>query len=426
MVAIIAYIDPGTGSMIFAILIGVIGILRFALKGVFVKLRFWFNGGKKEKTGEDKIPFVIFSEGKRYWSVFEPICRELDARGFDTVYMTASPDDPALDNDYSHIHSEFIGEGNRAFAKLNFINATMLLSTTPGLDVYQWKRSKDTEYYLHMLHGPNEVAGYKMFGIDFYDGLLLSGEYQERDVRNLEKLRKEKKKDIEFIGVPYLDEMVKRLEDADPISEHPRTVLLAPTWGASSILNKFGGEIIDKLLETGYHIIIRPHPQSFTSDKILMEKLMKEYPESDQLEWNREPDNFEVLRRSDVMISDYSGVIFDFALVFDKPVICTDTDLDISPFDVWWLDTPYWTMTALPRIGPTLTEDDVHEIKAVIDRAVEDESYIESRKSVRDETWMYRGEGAKRGADFIIKKYKELTDDKEKKIAFASEPAAAK
>ena len=100
MVAIIAYIDPGTGSMIFAILIGVIGILRFALKGVFVKLRFWLSGGKKEKSGEDKIPFVIFSEGKRYWSVFEPICRELDARGFDTVYMRASPDDPAAYNDY--------------------------------------------------------------------------------------------------------------------------------------------------------------------------------------------------------------------------------------------------------------------------------------------------------------------------------------
>ena len=407
------YIDPGTGSMLFAILIGILGVLRFALKGAFVKLQFLFSGGKKVETNANRIPFVIFSEGKRYWPVFEPVCRELDERGFDVVYMTSSPDDPALGNPYPHIRAEFIGEGNHAFAKLNFLKANMLLSTTPGLDVYQWKRSRDVRYYVHMLHGPNEVAGYRSFGVDFYDGLMLSGEYQERDIRALEKLRNEAPKDIEFIGVPYLDEMVKRLENAPELPPHPRTVLLAPTWGDSSIFNKYGGKVIDELLKTGYHIIIRPHPQSFTSDKELMNQLMKEYPESDQLEWSREADNFEVLRRSDVMISDYSGVIFDFALVFDKPVICTDTELDIGPFDIWWLDTPYWTTTALPRIGPTLTAENISNIKEVIDRAVEDRSYTQSRHEVRDETWMYRGEGAKRAAVFLIRKYNELTNEVE-------------
>lgn len=406
------YIDPGTGSMLFAILIGVLGVLRFALRGLFLKLRFLLSGGQKvNDIGADRLPFVIFSEGRRYWPVFEPICRELNARGFDTIYMTASPDDPALNNHYSHIKAEFIGDGNRAFAKLNLIKATMLLATTPGLDVYQWKRSKDVQYYVHMLHGPNEVAGYKMFGVDFYDGLMLSGEYQARDIRNLEKLRNEAPKDIEFIGIPYLDEMVKRLENAPELPPHPRTVLVAPTWGASSIFNRYGGRVIDELLKTGYHIIVRPHPQSFTSDKKLMDQLMRDYPESDQLEWSREADNFEVLRRSDVMISDYSGVIFDFSLVFDKPVICTDTELDIGPFDVWWLETPYWTTTALPRIGPTLSSENLPTIKEVIDRAIEDKSYTESRHEVRDETWMYRGEGAKRAATFLIRKYHELIDD---------------
>ena len=38
------YIDPGTGSMLFAILIGAIGVARFVLKGVFVKLKFLFTG----------------------------------------------------------------------------------------------------------------------------------------------------------------------------------------------------------------------------------------------------------------------------------------------------------------------------------------------------------------------------------------------
>ena len=183
------YIDPGTGSMLFAILIGIVGALNYLLKSWFVKLRFILSGGKQEKGTSEELPLVLFSDDKRYWQVFEPICRELDARGVDAVYMTASPDDPALENPYSHIHAEFIGEGNKAFAKLNFLKATILLSTTPGLDVYQWKRSKDIQYYVHIPHAANDISSYRMFGIDYYDALLLSGDYQAQEVRDLEKLR---------------------------------------------------------------------------------------------------------------------------------------------------------------------------------------------------------------------------------------------
>ena len=184
------YIDPGTGSMLFAILIGILGAANYLLKDWIVKIRFLLSGGRqKADANEKKIPIVIFSDDKRYWTVFEPLCREFDRRGVDIVYMTASPDDPALKNPYEHIKGEFIGENNKAFAKLNFLNATLVLSTTPGLDVYQWKRSKKVQYYVHMLHAANEIAGYRMFGTDYYDALLLSGEYQVRDVRYLESIR---------------------------------------------------------------------------------------------------------------------------------------------------------------------------------------------------------------------------------------------
>ena len=140
-----------------------------------------------------------------------------------------------------------------------------------------------------------------------------------------------------------------------------------------------------------------------------MDTLMSAYPDSDQLEWNRDPDNFEVLRRSDIMISDYSGVIFDFALVFDKPVICADTEMSVDPLDAWWLGEPLWTISALPRIGPRLTADQIGNLKALIDSALDDPSYTESRHEVRRETWAYPGEGAVRTADYLIAKYEELT-----------------
>lgn len=409
------YIDPGTGSMLFAILIGIIGALNYLLKSWIVKLRFILSGGKKVEGDTEKLPFIIFSDDKRYWNVFEPVCRELNRRGMDVVYMTASADDPAINNPYEHIKGQFIGDGNKAFAKLNFLKATMVLSTTPGLDVYQWKRSKDVGCYVHMLHAASEVVAYRMFGIDYYDAVLLSGEYQVQDVRALEKLRGLPEKELVKIGIPYMDEMARRLRDAGPTPPHKRTVLLAPSWGKSAILQKYGGKIIDELLATGYHVIIRPHPQSFKSETELMEKLMRDYPESDRLEWNRDNDNFEVLRRSDIMISDFSGVIFDFALVYDKPVIYADTEFDKSPYDAWWLDKPLWTFMALPRIGEKLTPENMSGLRGMIDACLTDPRYKAGRQEVRAETWEHPGEGAVRAANYLLAKYQELKSQEEGK-----------
>jgi hypothetical protein len=169
-------------------------------------------------------------DDKRYWNVMEPVCRELDRRGLDVAYLTASPDDPALQNPYAHVHAEFLGEGNKAFAKLNFLRANVLLSTTPGLDVYQWKRSPGVDCYVHILHAANEVAGYRMFGIDYYDTVFVSGDYQIRDLRALEALRGLPAKEVVKIGIPYMDEMKRRLDAAGPIAPHRTTVLIAPSW----------------------------------------------------------------------------------------------------------------------------------------------------------------------------------------------------
>ena len=129
------YIDPGTGSMLFTILIGVLGAAIYALRNAFMKIRFYFSGGKKEKVSDTNIPIAIFTDSKRYWNVFEPICDELEKRGQKAVYLTASPDDPALARGYEHVQCEFVGEGNKAFAKLNMLKADIVLSSTPGLDV---------------------------------------------------------------------------------------------------------------------------------------------------------------------------------------------------------------------------------------------------------------------------------------------------
>ena len=410
------YIDPGTGSMLFTILIGILGAGIYGLRTLGMKLRFWFSGGKDAKMQQDTIPIAIYSDSKRYWNLFGPICREFDRRGQAVVYLTSSPDDPALEEKFDHVKCEFIGEGNKGFAKLNMLRADLLFTTTPSLDVYQWKRSKDVGYYVHILHAPND-AYYRMFGLDYFDAVLMSGQFQIDEIRKLEQVRSLPAKEMKVVGMPYMDAMWERLQNAKPLPEHPVTVLLAPSWGQSSILSRYGADFIDELLKTGYQIIIRPHPQSFTSEKEMLDKLMARYPDSQQLQWNSDNDNFEVLRRSDIMISDYSGVIFDFSLVFNKPVIYADTSYDRSPYDSWFVDDPLWTFETLKKIGTPLTKDNIHNVKALIDEGLSSTVQAAARDRARSESWANIGSSASLTVDYLMEKHEALMAQKTEQAA---------
>ena len=69
------YIDPGTGSILFSIVIGLITTLYFLTKTAIIRLKVLIYKDKT-KVNESKTDFVFYSEGKQYWNVFAPICNE--------------------------------------------------------------------------------------------------------------------------------------------------------------------------------------------------------------------------------------------------------------------------------------------------------------------------------------------------------------
>lgn len=409
------YIDPGTGSMLFTILIGIVTAGIFAVRGLIVKLGFIIRGGRNKdltKTENKQFQYVIFSDSKRYWNVFKPICDEFEKSGIELEYWTMSPDDPALKMEYKHVHCLFIGDGNVAFSKLNTMKADICLSTTPGLDVYQWKRSKNVKKYVHITHDVCAITAYRMFGVDFYDSILLPGEMLISELREIEKLRGLQEKEVCVVGSTYMDGLRRQYEQFDDTNRSDKssiTVLVAPSWGSSSILNKFGASFLNALVKTGFDIIVRPHPQSFISDPTLMKQLTEEFPESEHFSWNRDNDNFAVMSRADVLISDFSGIVFDFSFTFERPVIYTDTNLDLSPYDDCWLEGEPWRLRILPELGRKLNESDFYNMKGIISDMINDKEFEAKRKDILDTAWKHRGKSAELVVDYLIKKHDELS-----------------
>ncbi len=415
-IPLLAYLDPGSGSMLFSALIGIVATLFFVLKGVFYKLLSLpaYLAGKKAGIRQDSHKLVFYSEGKRYWPVFQPIIEELDRRGIQLSYLTSEEDDPALSMSWNSVEPKYIGVGNKAFFLLNTLQADVCVMTTPGLDVLQIKRSRGVKKYVHVTHSAGGCSGYSVFGLDYYDVVLTGGEADKEFIRAIEQVRNIPKKEIEVIGCTYLDVMRSRLNNTSfsPIfSEEGTTVLISPTWGEHGLLNKHGKELLSRLTESEYRVIVRPHPQSLISEEELIAELQALFPNSDTLLWDTEADGLRSMSEADIMISDFSGIIFDYLFLFSRPVLTVAGTYDRRGKDSMDYDGDPWNIRMVRQIGGVLNSEDIASISARIASVLSDAHALsELLPQLHEDMDKYPGESGTRGADALERVMKKTAE----------------
>lgn len=405
------YIDPGTGSMLFSILIGAAATLFFLGKAAILKLKLLFSAKKNgvATTDTNYKKYVVYNEGMQYWNVFKPVCDEFEKRKIELTYYTSAEKDPCFEQNYKYVKPEFIGEGNMAFVRLNMLSAGVVLMTTPGLQVYQLKRSKNVKHYSHVLHMPNDATTYRLFGLDYFDSVLLTGDYQKTDLQYLENARNITKKELVTVGCSYLDILAEKIKSIPEEDNHNFTVLVSPSWGSVGVLSKYGEKLLDPLAKTGWNIIIRPHPQSKKSEKEMLDRLEARYKDNANIVWDYERDNIYSLKKADIMISDFSGIIFDYTFLCDKPVIYVADNIDLRPYDAYDLGKELWQFETLKKMGIKLDENNFENIAEVIKNASDSKELSEQRKIAKETAWMNIGNAGKNIVDFMIQKEESLS-----------------
>ena len=385
-----AYLDPGSGSALVSGLIGLLATVLFLLKGLYYKGWRSVLGIFGKTVEDDKIEqsLVFYSEGRYYWNTFRPVIDELVSRGVECVYLTSDEEDPGLFYSSELVSTKYIGMGNKAFVYLALLEADVCVMTTPGLDVLQIKRSKGVKHYSYLIHAPTDMATYKQYSFDYFDSILTSGDHQDKSIRKLEELRGTPQKLLKKTGCLYYDDMARQLKELDavPETESQMTVLVAPTWGTNGLLRKFGKAILIPLLEKKWEVILRPHPQSHISEVEMLNTLREEVKHFPNLQWDNERDGMQSMARADLMVSDLSGVVFDFAFVFEKPVITLKYDLDWVGMDGSDLPWDPWELAVLGTIGQQISEKDLDSLPEIILREVGKKDKKEIIRQLRDES----------------------------------------
>ena len=382
----ILYLDPGTGSLLLYAIVGITTTVLFALRGFWYSLRSKIFLGKKGAVKE--MPDLVFqSEGGKYWQVFQPVLKALDKYDIKYGFVTSDKNDPVFSSGLKNVVAVYPGKELMTLSYMNRIKAKIVVSTTPQLDVYMLKRSKYVGKYVHLFHAPADIGMYEMYAFDNYDTLLCTGAYQKEAIRSIEKNRHEKAKELLDTGCTYYDYMIEELKKLPQKQDEGLTVLYAPAWGERSSVVKYGTAVIDRLVEAGIRVIFRPHPQMYVSDKETIAAVEEKIKNNPLIELDRNRTAAASMARSHAMVTDISGIIFDYALLFEKPIFLVNAEYNLGGYDVIDIDGgKVWDLDKSREITRIIKPEEIQELASIVKSEMgNSDAYKDKIRKIKDE-----------------------------------------
>jgi hypothetical protein len=217
-----------------------------------------------------------------------------------------------------------IAPGMVGYAYLNNIQATVLVTTTPQLDVMTFRRSKRVRHYVMLQHALGESRFVRPYAYDYYDTVLCCGEILKKNIRRMEELRGARAKQLLDTGLPHYEVLLHRAQQSPPLADEP-VVLIAPSWGPLSMFEAFGTDFAAEIAKS-YSVIVRPHPQMKISQPELYAKILG--LAGVQVNTDRTPSA--AMARAHIVLSDISGISHEFAFIHERPVVVIDRKLTLG------------------------------------------------------------------------------------------------
>lgn len=403
-----AYLDPGTGNILIYAIISILGSVFYVAKTINYKLLKMLGLSKatdSNVTGHKEL--VLFSEGKSYWLTFKPVIEALIEKQQPFTYYTMDIEDPALTIENDYMNSRYVGSGVRAFAKVCSVRAKVMLATTPNIGTpgYPMPVPQYVNCLAHILHGAGDIGLYHKYSLDGHHAVLMMGDFSLSTIRHLEKLRGLPEKECVSVGMPYLDELAKRVEIKE-LPSQPPVILIAPSWGSKGCLSVWGADFIESLAKADYQIIVRPHPHTIKTEQSMLAKIKQQLSPYSNIRFDEQPDGSQSMNQADLLISDKSGIRFDFAFLYQRPVITLDMAIpnpelyELSDLDYIWEDD------IARQLGPVIQLQDMPNIVAITQQALSIKPH--EIKEIRDRDLKHFGHSGQIIADWAIDKINTL------------------
>jgi YidC/Oxa1 family membrane protein insertase len=358
---------------------------------------------------------VFYSEASGFYKYYQNIIQELLARtNVQIHYVTSDPDDQvfALAEKEPRLHPYYIGE-RRLITLFMKMDADMVVMTMPDLETYHIKRSyvrKDIEY-VYVFHGMfSGLITLRKGALDHFDTLLTPTPGFEEEMRAWNRVNHLPDQKMVPCGYGVIDNMAAQYQAMEKVEHDPKTVLIAPSWQEGNILESCGTNLFEPLLEAGYDVTVRPHPQYIRRYPQKLERLMADCKGYDETRFRFQL-NFssnETVFSSDLVVTDWSNIGYEYAMATTKPVLFINTPRKIVN-EAWTeADAEKYAPDDKIRslIGITLNPEDVRTQAAqAVDTLIAGRAqYAQTLETVRRERLYHFGESGKYGAQYLIER----------------------
>ena len=427
-----AYLDPASGNALGALVAALFTSAAFFFRSAFYRISALVSGREPAslptpQTGQEP-PILLFSEGLAYWSTFQPIVAELLAREVKFSYLTLDHHDPGLLIDHPLMHAKLLPRNRAGFTKIEQTGARVMLSTTPniGCPDYPLQRPARVKDLVHVFHSLANVSCYRKGSLDFYDSVLMVGPHEEAPIRRVEQARGLKEKRLIPAGLPYLEVLhdghqIKSTAPDAPVPDFQfrqaqPTVLIAPSWGPKGCLSEYGTDFIKGLAAAGFNLIIRLHPHSYTFESAQVQRWQEALDGLESIHWDTQALGSHAMAQAQILISDTSSIRFDFAFVYEKPVLTLPiAAANQTDFEGDYLDQ-LWTETMAPNLGAIVKPEELDALPELVTKTLA--SFKPTHlQGLRDRAVSNFGTSSKVIVDYLVDQAKHLSLSEADQIA---------
>ncbi len=328
-----------------------------------------------KKLPRNQRRIVVFSESAQDWHHAQPIVEVLTESLSQTVcYVASEPADPGLHQRNPRILPFLIGAGFFRTLWFQTLDADVMLTQLLDLDNFQLKRSVHPVHYIYMFHSliSTHMADHAD-SFDHYDTILCAGPHQEREIRKREAMEGLPAKELLPHGYHRVEQLLsERRDPLPPATDGDIHILLAPSWGPETILNLFGDELVDVLMQAGFRVTLRPHFQTRWQTPEVIDRIVEKHQSADGFALVEAMGESDSLFDSHVMITDWSGASMDYAFGLEKPVLFFDVPPK-SRNDSWQkLGLEAFEISVRERIGTLLSPTEIAAAPSAIKKLLAD------------------------------------------------------
>lgn len=365
---------------------------------------------------------VFYSESSGFYKYFQGIIEYLlENTNIVIHYITSDPEDKifelATSND--RIRPYYIGE-KRLITLMMKMDADVVVMTMPDLENYHIKRSyirKDIEY-IYIPHGMDSLNLTMRTGsMDHYDSVFCVGKHQKEEIEKTEAVYQLPKKKLVEWGYSLLDEMRADYAKMSHQNSEVKKILIAPSWQQDNIVDSCLEQILDNLKGKGYQITVRPHPQHVRHRGEFMEQLKVKYEQDRDVEIQTDFSSNSTVFEADLMITDWSGIAYEYAYTTQKPVLFINTPMKVMNPEYQKIDTVPLNILLREEVGCSLNLDELGQISDKVQELLDhrDDYYEKIGNFVQEYVYNY-GTSAEVGAKYIIEEVqKKIQERKEER-----------